>query len=430
MLLALYSFTHAITKESRSRIYIILGFVFWAISILSHYDGVFIFPFAACLLYLWWTKGREGYLFGPANKTKTIILGLVLLVGVLSIFYIPFIKNIDAATISYWNGRVQGTGGKISSSIVLFRVYQPIYAIHIYASLFILGLSSTLLYWGKAGVGYFKRNFFKNKQSLSIKKALLEIVSNRDLLVTLSLIAWFGAAFLFMEGAIELPGTHIYTYIIPATILAAIGMHNVLNASKYLYSVIFKLPTLRNIFDVAAILVVTVLFSFLYAQSYIIYVDNSVEYPWQQKKFFIWNLHQPSAQFHLSLFGFPYSRDWKGIKEFVYNPSVPPCPTPRNAPDKKPLCPDTKIKVYSGNERTSISRYSISYQKDYNIAGYFIYIKNPQTFFDTKRQDKEKPGYWMNHYPPVKEIVVNGKIVAEIYYMPPFSKEELIEYGY
>jgi len=108
------------------------------------------------------------------------------------------------------------------------------------------------------------------------------------------------------------------------------------------------------------------------------------------------------------MFGFPYYRHWDEIGSFIEH-------SENNG-------------YYSTNERKSIARYHIGLEKDTEEAGYFIYIKNPQSF--TNEIIYEKADYWAKNYPEVLSFYKDGESSAKIYNMPKGSLEEIQMQGY
>lgn len=154
MVASLYSFSLIYHGGKARNKYLYLGFILWALSILSHYDGIFIFPFVLFLLLIW--VKNTIFHFSFTDFKHLIVAGL--LFGILlGVFYIPFVLNVDPGTKNYWLGRLNSDGGKISSSIYLFRVYQPIYVIHIYLGLFALGfIKMFFVHFGKKPIQVIK----------------------------------------------------------------------------------------------------------------------------------------------------------------------------------------------------------------------------------------------------------------------------------
>jgi 4-amino-4-deoxy-L-arabinose transferase-like glycosyltransferase len=357
-----------------SRKHIFWGFIFWAISILSHYDGIFIAPFALYLIYMWFKDNK--------TQVKKLVVSAVSAVALTSAFYIPFIMSITAKTRDYWLGRVTGdVSSKISSSVYLFKVYQPIYVLQIYLILFVLGLALLAFLLTKPS---FPKVKLLQKISIPLKIPLAPSVF---------VLFWFLPAFIFLEALVYIPGTHIYTYIIPALIIIAFGVLALEIAIKKLVGLI-KLKFLANYLTVLGIAVV---FAFISAQSYLVFVDHSIEYPWENKPFLFWTLPKPTPIYHLSIFGFPYNRNWRGIREFA---------------SSRP-----EITAYTTNERSSIARYHIPLEKDSTKAGFYVYIRNPQSF--TNEIVHSKPAYWVENNDPDYIYIKDGKEFSKVYLMTP-----------
>lgn len=381
MILALDMFVLAWKTERYKIIGIYLGFVFWAISLLSHYDGVFIAPLAFYVLLKWFKAQRAQ--FKSKTLVKHLILALGLSGGMLAAFYIPFVLTLSQATKDYWLGRVTGdVSDKLSSSSYLFTVYQPIYVIHIYTAL--TGL----------GIFYFVTQFIKHrwlevfKYSSGFKNTVLAIVG------------WFIVPAAFMELLVAIPGTHIYTYIIPLFVLMGLGI-------LFIEKTIFGLMPVRYAYVLFMVGVFTV-FMFVAAQSYAIYDDHTEEYPWTQEKFLIWTFPKPTPVFHLSLFGFPYYRNWDGVRDFVAS--------------------HPEVTYYTTNERESITRYSIHLEKDGTKAGFYVFIHNPQSHTDEILN--AKADYWASKYEPVYTFSRGGTSLVRIYLMKPGSLESIKEHGF
>ena len=388
MLGALYFMTLASVKKGFEIKGAFLGFFFWAISLLAHYDGVFIAPFFAYLTYLWWTSVD----FDKKKKLKVLIGAGLLSAIILGSFYIPFIIGLSGKTLDYWQGRLSGDiSGKISSSVYLFTVYQPIYVIHFYKVIAALGFLLTA----------FSFISKKSRFNLLLEKFSVSTIYNKKALI--ALIAWIIPALIFYEKVVHIPGTHIYVYLIPLFIFLSFGI--------YFIESIIKRIVGKNIGRSVFIYGVVLLFTFMYVQSYAVFVDNSVEYPWSEKKFLLWTFPRPNGIYHLSMFGFPYYRNWEGIRDFLKTSALEPT-----------------IVAYSTNERKSLVRYFINLPKSSAKAGIFIYIKNPQSFINEIIE--RKPRYWVEHYSPVYTLSRNGDEIVRVYLMVPGGLRQLEEMGY
>jgi len=377
MILTLYMLTLAVKRPDYKTKGVIWAFVFWAFGILSHYDAVFILPFVMYLISVWFKRNSKT---NPA-ALKTLIISLAVSGALILAFYIPFVFSISESTLSYWSGRISGeVSSKISSSKYLFSVYQPIYVVHFYILASLLGF--VFLYYKAYGLKLPKKIKFKSAASY------------------IALFAWFFIPFVFMEWFVYIPGTHIYVYILPVIIIISIGLDGFLDFLSE------KFP--GTVLAWAYQVILFLIFTFIFAQSYAVFVDNTKEYPWEEEKFLVWTFPEPTPIYHLSLFGFPYYRDWEGISAFV-----------KQYPE---------ISAYSTNERKSIVRYFVPLEKDTNKAGFYIHIRNPQTFTETASSEKSQ--YWMEKYDPIFTLTKANQDYVRMYIMEPGTLKEINDKGY
>lgn len=372
-ILAIY--LYLLYRNTHKYKYIYLSLISLATSVLFHYDGLFF----GILIFFWGINDLiESRKKGSFLFLKHAIGSGVVFLATLASFYVPFVLNISEATKDYWLGRISGdVSNKISSSYYLFTVYQPIYAIHFYLLLIALGVF--VLFFP---IFY---NRIKYIQKLKIKE---KPIFSYDLLFV---FLWALIPFLFLEVYVYIPGTHIYTYLIPAFILMGYGINFVI------HNLIIKF--LRYASYLGAFL----LFLFLALQSYTIYVDHNKEYPWQEKKFLFFTLNRPTPIFHLSMFGFPYNRNWQEVGEFINNSSV---------------------EYFSTNERVSITRYYISKDKDGEKLGLYVWIENPQSF--TNDITNKRVNSFVKTNEPIKEITTKSGNKVKIYFVPESYKEPKI----
>jgi 4-amino-4-deoxy-L-arabinose transferase-like glycosyltransferase len=350
-------------RESNKYYLITLSFVSLAVATLFHYDGLF---FGLPILY--WAIQELFNTKKPESRkllTNLIVAGLVFVV-MLASFYIPFVMNLTDKTKDYWLGRISGeVSNKVSSSYYLFTIYQPIYVIHFYLILIILGLGFAiypLLH------KYLKIKYLKD----------LKFDWN-----VVNVLIWALIPFAFLEGVVSIPGTHIYTYLIPAMILMGYGIDKAFEVIK---------NKALQILGYTALCGLTL---FLFLQANAIFVDHTKEYPWEDKKFLVFTLIRPSPVFHLSMFGFPYNREWKQIAEFL-----------NQNPDD----------YYSTNERVTVTRYLIKNPKDGNQARYFVFIENPQMF--TNDISNSRARTFIANNKPIKEIKTQSGNKVLIYEIP------------
>ena len=355
-LLALYFFTLALKVKAWSVKGLYLGMIAWAVSILAHFDGGFIAPFAFYIFFRWF---KEVDLPKKEKITHFIFSGL-LAGAILGSFFVPYMNNISEATEDYWLNRVVDTGAKISSSIVTYKAYNPMYIFYAFVGFVALSIAKIKKNW--------------------------------------SLVLWAAFPLFIWEVVTDVPGTHIYNYLIPLFGLAGFGV-TVLEdlLSKYIKKYSCHLSYLG----------LSVLFVFAFCLSNRVFVDHSVEYPWEEETFMFRTMRKPNPIFHLSLFGFPYNRGWEEIQTFVS---------------------ENNNGAFSTNERPSIPRFYIGLPKATDKAGPYVSIVNPQSFAAELLQSKAK--YWGSQYEPDRIIYRDGEIVARIYMMIPGQLEDVRNAGY
>lgn len=356
-ILALYYFSKTIKKTKWEVKGWYVGMIFWALSILTHYDGGFIAPFVLYIFVTWYKKSS----LPTKEKIKHIVLSSLIFGILLSSFFVPYIFSISSATKDYWLNRLSGGEGKISSSVVTFKTYNPKYIFYIFSGLVVVSF-------------------------LRIKKIW-------------PVVFWVAFPLILWELITSIPGTHIYNYLIPLAILAGVGITVIEDLIKNLFK--GRLGEAINQFGL------TVLFLFMFLLANAVFVNHTTEYPWENEEFMFWTLHKPNPIFHLSMFGFPYNRNWEEIGEYVLaNTSG----------------------YFSTNERKSIPRFYVPLPKDTPNAGHYISIKNPQSFASDFIQEKAK--YWGANYDPVHVIEEDGKVLAEIYFMPQGNLDTIKALGY
>ena len=388
MILTLYLYSLAVINEKYRTVGILLGTLFWSLGILSHYDAIFILPFAGLLILKWFNNSK----LQKRKKFITMAICVVMALSITGAFYVPFISNLSEDTASYWQGRITGSVSsyKISSSLYLFTVYQPIYVIHLYKVILALGVILALL--------SFLSRFRKIRRGAEKLRILL--VDNQYPLIGITV--WLLIGVVFMEAYVSVPGTHIYVYLLPMMVYLGLGI--------YFFENVFTTLIKGSFGKVLFFTGTFVVFAFIYAQSFCIYVDHTTEYPWSEKKFLLWMMPKANATYHISIFGFPYNRDWEGIRDFLKSIKNPP------------------VQGYSSNERDSITRYYLNYPKSADLAGPFVYIKSPQTFTDAIYGEKQE--YWLPKYAPVFTLSKNGEEIVRIYIMPQGNLREIRAKGY
>ncbi len=357
---ALYAFSLAVMKEQWKVKGVYIGMFLWSLALLSHYDGIFIAPFSAILLYRWYSTNPE---MPVRTRLKHLIVSGAIAALLLVVFYIPLLFSLSSQAKSYFSFRLITSEAKtrLSSSATTFKIYNPLIVFYIYVVLGHLSL-------------------FKFRETYPV-------------------LLWFLFPWEVLELMVYDPGTHIYTYIIPATILLGFGL---LTIEGWLVKLLGRVGKVVNLGGLV------LLFAFIASLSHFIFVDHTPEYPWESRRYLIWPVQLPQVKGDLWLFGFPYYRHWDEVAAYVTSHSG--------------------VKAYVTNETTAISAYHIPLTYDPDQAGYYIYVYNPQSFRASIAKDKVR--YWTKKYKPVKVFKNGNRVVVEIYKMPPGTVDQIIAEGY
>jgi 4-amino-4-deoxy-L-arabinose transferase-like glycosyltransferase len=357
---ALYAFSLAVTRERWKIKGLYIGMLLWSLALLSHYDGIFIAPFSAILLYRWYSTNPE---IPVKTRLKHLIVSGAIAALLLVIFYVPLLFSLSGQDKSYFSFRLITSAAKtrLSSSATTFKIYNPLIVFYIYVVLGHLSL-------------------FKFRETYPV-------------------LLWFLFPWEVLELMVFDPGTHIYTYVIPATILLGFG---ILTIEDWVVKLLGRVGKVANFGGLA------LLFVFIASLSHFIFVDHTPEYPWENRRYLIWTVQLPEVKGDLWLFGFPYYRHWDEVAAYVTS--------------------NSDVKAYITNETTAISAYHIPLTYDPDQAGYYIYVHNPQSFRAVLANDKLR--YWTKKYKPDKVFTTEGRVMVEIYKMPPGTLDQIIAEGY
>ena len=351
--MALYYFSLAAAEDRWRSRGLLIGAVCWALGVLAHYDALLILPF---VLYLAWEYHRKHRSLKPAI-VPAVVFGLAV-----AAFYIPFALSISDGTKDYWSNRLTGGDDKISSSTYLFDVYNPWLAGPLYAGLAVLGLASLL-------------------HTLAKRRARL-----RDAF----LVLWLSGVLIFFEVVVNLPGTHIFNYLLPLMILMGLGVAFVVEGGPARFR-----PARR----VAAAALVGA-GAFLVAQSSALYVDHDQSYPWESERLFGRTL--PPVQidrYHTSLFGFPYDGGWRAIAAHLADR------------------PGTGDPSFVTNDKGSIAEFYLAdHPEGSERLGYYIHVRRPQSF--NAQVPPGRISAWVASHRPDFVVRHDGTVVAELYRLP------------
>lgn len=263
---SLYFFLRLSKTDHKHLLYSMLGTTFFCLSLLSHWDAIFFIP---PIIYLY-IKFLLNQKVSKKEKVKLTIINLAFGCIILLTFLIPYISNqlTNQDNLRYFNRRVGLSTYNWGRHKFIFELYNPFITIYFLPFLALIGV----------------------------------LCKRRGLL----LFGWFLINLVAIKFFMQKPGTHIYNYVIPLIFLASAGIQ-VLYTKKILFRVLL-IPLLLSI-------------SFLYYQSFMVFVDNKQEYPWDDKEILkigkiILSTEEYSDK-EILTFGFPHFRNWKDVDRVV-----------------------------------------------------------------------------------------------------------------
>lgn len=349
--MALYYFSLATTDDRWRSRGLLLGSVCWALGALAHYDALLILPFVFYLAVEYYRKYRT---------LRPAVLPAALFAVAVAAFYIPFALSISDGTKDYWSDRLTGGHDKISSSTYLFGVYNPLLALPLYT--LVVGLGAAYLLYALA------------RRQAQLRDAFL--------------VLWISGVVIFFEVVVNLPGTHIFNYLLPLMILMGLGVRFVLDIARF--------RALR----VALSIALAGAGAFLVAQSYALFVDHEESYPWAPEHLFGHTVPPVKIdRYHTSLFGFPYDGGWRNIQTHLDD----------QAGDGKPS--------FLTNDKDSIAEfYMAGHDEDAEDLGYYIHVRHPQSF--NPRVPPGRIDTWVSTHRPDFVVRRDGVTIAELYDIP------------
>jgi 4-amino-4-deoxy-L-arabinose transferase-like glycosyltransferase len=179
-LLAAY-FLIKLNKTSQIK-YLYFSSISAALGLLSHYDIAFAGLYFIYLLVVFLISAFKN----KQLPIKHVIFSGIVFISLVSTFYVPFLMHqASQNTASYLFMRINGSdgGNKTTDTFITYLIYNPLTSFYIY---FVGVLLSCVV--------LFRKNW-------------------------LIFVFWFLPPFVIMNFFASIPGTHIYTYVIPAIIL-------------------------------------------------------------------------------------------------------------------------------------------------------------------------------------------------------------------
>ncbi|MFC1624808.1 ArnT family glycosyltransferase [Patescibacteria group bacterium] len=259
-----------ITKKSVA-INTLLGTFFFSLGFYAHwFVGFMLFP----ILYIL-TNFLKKTNFSTIFKVGVGLANLALLAAILLPFFVPYFTRLigNPQNVSYAE-HTFGLGKSffVRKDIKQFLLYNPFLTLPLYLSFGVFGV-------------YLSRKF----KIFSI---------------------WFLSTLLIFRVFINYSGLHFYHIFIPLIILVAY---------TYNYLIFHKDSRVKKYSRIFLVLS----FSFLYLQSYLIYVDHKKEYPMEQERILFFKTPEITHEDRLrSKTGFPHKRYWKEINDFVNTQNV------------------------------------------------------------------------------------------------------------
>lgn len=331
---ALYFYADLLFKGKNLIRSSLLGTLLFCISFLSHWDAIFILP-PVIIIFIKYLTNKK---ITAKEKIRLLVLNLVLGGLILLPFLIPYaeFQKTLPANLRYLGRRLDYGYYNVKRYVQLINLYNPFYTL-----------------W-----------------FLTVSGALGAIFYRKSWMYTI----WFAVVYGFFEMFVRKPGTHIYNFLIPVFILTALGLVS-------LYKVIPKIG--RGI--LSAVLALSFIF-FIY-QAYVIFVDHTVEYPWEEEKFltficetedkrknltrcgeFLQRFETPEYKIEdkLPLFGFPLYRHWNEINSII-------------EADSKGR---GHVYVFETNEEKTISQWYVDARYGTENAFYIVGVKRPLSFRD------------------------------------------------
>ncbi len=265
-LLSFYFFLKLSQTNTKHLKFSLLGTLFFSLSLLSHWDAIFFTP-PIIFFYISFILNKS---ISKHEKIRTTLINLALGCILLLPFLIPYIlKQLsNPENVRYFNRRVGLSTYTWDRHKFIFELYNPFVAIYFLPFLALIGL------------------FWKRKGLLLLGWSLINLITIK----------------FFMQK----PGTHIYNYVIPLIFLASAGIQ-----ALYTNRIVFKVLLLPLFISI----------SFLYYQSFMIFVDNKQEYPWDEKEILkIGKVSLTTEEYtdkEILTFGFPHFRNWRDVDRVV-----------------------------------------------------------------------------------------------------------------
>lgn len=316
----LYFYAKALRENISDRskmLFSLSGLLYLFLSLASHWDVIFFLPLYV-IVFFQFLKNNPGKLSKWFLALHVFVL-VTLYIPFLAIYLNTFFKTADHQV--YFNGRLgyvslnyQVLMSKLSEFLFRNQLYHPSYYLEVLLSMTCLGI-------------------------LAIKK------SWRYLL-------WLFYCVLLFVLFVKKPGTHIYNLYLPLSVLSGYGFWVL---AKVFKKYLIIIPSLTIAF----------IFGFFVYQNYLLFLDSSVEYPWEQETVYKTKTRKYD-QITLSnnIIGFPLNRHWEEINQIIQE-------------DIRNAGANIDDYTYITNEVKSVSAFYMDIPYGSSSRMYAIGIKNP-----------------------------------------------------
>lgn len=342
--LSLYFYSLLLVSKKDHIISSLLGTIFFCFSILSHWDAIFILPFISYVLFR--LLGEKS--ITKKEKVHLIAINIYVLFILLAPFYIPFFSNYlrSESNQSYISTRF---GFDIPNfELISGKLLDYVFRIELYNPFILLPFLIVIIFI-----------------------ALLTLRESKFYL------AWLIFTIVFFLIFIKNPGTHVYNLFIPLYAFASFGIKWLLERTKFVGFGLLSVALL-----------------FLTYQSYLLFVDYSKEYPWEQERIYKYKTsHYNHKNLTNYIIGFPIRRGWLEVNEFIME---------RNSIRGETLS-------YITNETKSLSNFYMSAPYGKDDKYYAVGIKRPYSFTTDYKfpQIKNKS--------TIHKVEIDGENVIRIY---------------
>ena len=350
-------FLHRWVERDEPR-FLYFGLASFALAVLSHYDSLTFLP-ATLLLLAMGFRRREQRTWG---RLRHLVLAGFIAILLAGVFYAPFILRPGFASVTgYLRGRVvSGLGWEtFARTRQLLGLYLPPLYLPVVTTLAAMGAVA----------------------------ALKKDTRPQGLVV----VTWFASPFCFYMFLGGQPRSHIYMYVLPGLILAALGVDAILSWIR---------PGWAARLGHAAVWGAIVFFA---AISYYMLVDHTVEHPWERKAVFGYELPNLVTDRIQGVFGFPYRRGLEQVGELFRSGRL----TGNFDSNER----DATAEFYIGAPRSSPP---LTYFDDPGSSApdYYVYVYRPFSF------RRQLPQAVQDTYRLVGTITEGGRKTIEIYAAP------------